>query len=86
MYPASSVLRDALKKEITTFRPNGISHSYQLDQFISRVMGCRVVFFFVQILIEHSLRKQWDSKSDAAFCELCLYCLSTSHQKGARLI
>ena len=50
MYSASSILRDAIKKEINTFRPNGISPSYHLDQkahFISRVMGCWEVVFIL---------------------------------------
>ena len=39
------------------FKPNGISHSHQLDKFISkfRVVGWVhfVFFIFVQIVIEH---------------------------------
>ena len=31
--------------------------------------GSWVVFFiFIQILIEHSVSKQWEARSDAAFC------------------
>ena len=52
------------------FMPNGISQCYQLDQSIStsilRDMG--VVFILIQILIEHSVSKQWLPWSDAAFC------------------
>ena len=41
------------------FKPNGISH-YQLDQSISvlRVVGW-YFSFCIQILIEHSVNKQW---------------------------
>ena len=43
---------------INTFNPNGISHSYQLDQSISILMMLVVFFIFMQILVEYSLSKQ----------------------------
>ena len=56
---------------VDPFKPNGIYHSYPSDQFISilRVAGGGGVFFIsIQILIEHSVSKQWRPWPDAAFC------------------
>ena len=45
---------------LNPFMPNGISHCYELDVFISnlRVVGW-YFFFFIQILKETSVSKQW---------------------------
>ena len=54
-----------------------------------RFKGCWVAFFiFIQILIEHSVSKQWRHRSDTAVCvsDLTLKCLPMSHKKDARLI
>ena len=41
-------------------KPNGISHSYQLDQYISVLRAVGWYFFiFIKILIELSQSKQW---------------------------
>ena len=49
-----------IQNTLNPFKRNEISHSYQLDQSISilRVVG---FFIFIQILIEHSVSKQWTS-------------------------
>ena len=39
---------------------------------------------FIQILIEHSLSKQWRTRSEAA--DLVLHCLLMFYKKDARLI
>ena len=45
---------------INPFEPNGFSHRFQLEQSISVLKGCLVVFFiFIQTLIEHSVSKRW---------------------------
>ena len=70
-------------------KPNGVSHSYQLDQSISVEKGCWMVFFiFIQILIVHSVSKQWRPWSDAAFVasDPGLRCLPMSHKKDEGLI
>ena len=60
--------------------PNGISHLYQLDRSISSLR----VFIFIQILIEHSVSKQWrpDQTPRSAASDLGLCCLRMSHKKG----
>ena len=47
-------------EDLNTFKQNVISYSYQLDQsiFVLRVAGWYFTFF-IQILIEHSVSKQW---------------------------
>ena len=47
-----------------------------------------VVYIFFQILIEHSVSKQWRPCSYAASAasDLDLHCLPMSHKKDARLI
>ena len=70
MYFARSVLRDAIKKELTHL---GQMEFPTLIIWTSLFQGLWVVgryFHFIQILIEHSLSKQWNSKSDAAFCDV----------------
>ena len=54
---------------LNPFQPNGISCSYQLGQSISvlRVVGW-YFFIFIQILIQHSVSKQWRPRSDVAEC------------------
>ena len=43
---------------LNPFKPNGIPHSYKLDQSVSVLRFAGVVFFiFIQILIEHSVSK-----------------------------
>ena len=59
------------------FKPNGIAHYYQLDQSISVLRVVRLYFFiFIQISIEHSVRKQW--RSCSAVSDLDLHCLPMS--------
>ena len=48
---------------LNTFKPNGIFHSYQLDQSISIL---RDVWWYFPI--EHSVSKQWRPWIDAALC------------------
>ena len=38
--------------QIYPFKPNGISHSYLLDQFISVLRVVRLYFFIIQITLE----------------------------------
>ena len=47
-----------------------------------------VFFIFIQILIEHSVSKQWRPRSDAdsAAPDLGLHCLPMSYKKGSRFI
>ena len=50
-----------------------------------RFKGWCVVFLsFIQILIEHSVRKQW--RPDSAASGLDLHCLTMFHKKDARLL
>ena len=44
---------------INPFKPNGISHWYQLDQSIPVFRILKWYFVFIQILKEHSVIKQW---------------------------
>ena len=57
------------------FKPNGISHYYQMDRSISllRFDGSHVFFIFIHILMEHSVSKQWRPLSDAAGSALFAY-------------
>ena len=42
---------------------------FSIEPVHFRLKGCWVVsFIFIQILIEHSVRKQWRAWSDAVFC------------------
>ena len=71
--------------QISQFKPNGISHSYQLDQSIS---GLRVAFFISNaILIE--IMKANSGDPDQTPClassDLGLRCLPMPHKKDARL-
>ena len=43
---------------VNPFMPNGFSHLYQLDEFITNLGILSVFFVFIQILIEHSVSKQ----------------------------
>ena len=67
---------------LNSFKPNGISHCYHLDQSIFIL---RVVFY---IFMEHSVCKQWrgDQMPHSAASGLGLHCLPMSHKKEARLI
>ena len=61
--------------------PTGLFHFF--------FKGCWVIFFiFIQILIEHSVSKQWRSRSDtiSVAYDLGLHCLPMPHKKDARLI
>ena len=75
--------------DLNPFKLNGISHSYQSDQCISvlRVVG-KYFFIFIQMLIEHSVSKQWkpDQTPHSAVSDLGLYCLHMSHKKDFRCI
>ena len=51
-------------QDFNPFMPNGMSHCYQLDHSQFRFKGCWVVVF-IQILMEHSVSKQWRHKPDA---------------------
>ena len=52
-------LKDQLRQPVSIilFRPNGISHSYQLDQSISilRVVGCYFFFNFNRTICKQAL-------------------------------
>ena len=65
------------------FEPKGISHFYKLDQSISilRVVGL-YFSFFVKILKEHSVSKQWRPWSAS---DLGLHSLRMPRKKDARL-
>ena len=56
------------------FMPNGISHSYQLDQSISvlRFVGCKIV--------------ETDQRPRSVASDLGLHRLSMPHKKHARLV
>ena len=50
---------------IYLFKPNEIANSYPWDRYIFFFKGsCEVFFTFIQILIEHSVSKQWRPRSD----------------------
>ena len=69
------------------FKPNGISHCYQLEQSISVKGGWVVFFIFIQILKETSVNKPGEPDQTLHFAasDLVLQCLRTSHEKDARL-
>ena len=49
-----------VREKINPFKPNEISHYYQMDQSISVFKGCWMVFFiFNQIFKGHLISKQW---------------------------
>ena len=60
----------AVNARFNRFKTNEMSHFYQLDQSISvlRVIECVFSLTFIQILLEHSVSKQWRSWSDTALC------------------
>ena len=78
--------------------PNGLSHSYQLDESICHLRGVWYTFFiFILFLIEIPVSKHCWLWSDAAFCgvdqtprsaasDLGLHCLLMSQKWDARLI
>ena len=49
---------DLLIGSINTFKPNGSTHSCPVEQsiYVSKIVGS---YFFIQILIEHSVSIQW---------------------------
>ena len=51
---------------VNPFKPNGFSHSYQLEQCISVLRAVGIDLFCIQSLIEQSVTKQWRPLSDAA--------------------
>ena len=73
-------------KYINPFKPNRLAYLYQQDEPISNFRGVGLYYsflFIIQILIEHSVGKQWNTWSASG---LGLLCLHMSHKKDARLI
>ena len=71
------------------FKPNGISHYYQLDQsiFVLRVVGWYFSFLF-EFLLNNLLANSGDPDQTPRFVasDLGLHCFTVFHKKDARLI
>ena len=76
--------QQALVGRVNPFKPNGISHYYQLH-----FKACWAVFFIcIKFFIEHSVSKQWrpDQTRRSEASDLDLHRLPLSHKKDTRLI
>ena len=70
--------------ELNTFKPNGISHSYQIDWpiFILRVVAWYFSFFFYS----NFNRTSYAETVETLIRDLGPYCFPLSHKKDAKLI
>ena len=88
MWRLTCALWQLLRAEINPYLPNGLFHSYQLDESIRQLRGASVFFMFILFQIEINVSKQCRPWSDAAFCAsgLGLHCLPRPHKMDAMLI
>ena len=76
-----------MERSVNLFKPNGISHSYQLDQPISILwVYLGGIFHFYKNFNRIFSSGDPDQMPQPVASDLGLHCLHMSHKKDARLI